>query len=125
MNTELKKQAHKKFDNWFDASGFDHYGVCGCFGVCNCKSPRERMHREIDSLIDETVLSEQERIVGIIEEDKLKKTTYSIIKNYEPNLIEAITIPESYESAFNLGKTIAFKEIISLITNKSDINKDK
>jgi len=111
---ELKQQAHKEFDEKCKEVEFLH-GV----PVDLPNYYREKIKSFLDSIIDKTVQISEERIVGVI-------------KEYPERLLQIM--PEGklpfvvFQGKANEDekKTIYFqavKDIISLITNKSDINK--
>lgn len=97
---ELKEQVHKEFDEILSNKTLGEqiytdfgYGCMECGGGLK----EEWVKSFIDSLIDKTVQMTEERIVAGL------------------NLIELSGKPEGFE--------LAIDDIISLITNKSGINK--
>ena len=87
MNTqEIKKQAREEFDSIFRGQ------------ITETRGRESEMYKFIDSLIDKTVLHEQERIVGICND-----------------YIEGVNGCDDVK--------IVRDRILSLITNKSDSNK--
>lgn len=99
---ELKEQAHKEFDEQLPLS--EWY----CLDHTEVKQLKESVESFIDSLIDKTVQMTEERIVGVIES-----------KDY---VGEAEMRDEFGGNGKETAKIIV-GDIISLITNKSDINK--
>ena len=107
MNQELKEQAHKEFDKKFE----EHKNGKNSIGIQYIDAPETTFKSFIDSIIDKTVQHEQDRIVEIIEDwTPTKYTGYGVSPI-------AMTL-DDHKRNFS-------KELISLITNKSDINKDK
>lgn len=100
---ELKKEVHKEFDE----RKWQHWHTrCSQF-VEIPDSLKDQLKSFIDSLIDKTVRMTEERIVGLIEERQK-------LFNFLPK----------DKWCYKMVKTTDL-DIISLITNKSEINKDK
>ncbi len=97
---ELKKQAHKEFEKILDEIIADEEN-----SECNVGYYKESYLNRLDSLIDKTVQMERERIVALIE--KLKNNVQHTHMG----------------GCFDCSKDLILDDIISLITNKSDINK--
>ena len=99
MNKELKEQAHKEFDEKFKSICKKHIiekYLCDpeSFYIKNAQTFVDSLYFLIDSLIDKTVLQKQERVV---EELKLSRMFFYATQEDKD-------------------------EVVSLITNKSDIN---
>lgn len=104
MNKELKQQAHKEFEL-----------VVGITSIGETNEEHQkRIRKFIDSIIDKTVQMTEERIVGLIKERK--------DHIYQTAQRDAVN-PNGYDYYRIMLNSI--DDIISLITNNSDINKDK
>ena len=112
MNKELKEQAHKEFDERFCSftlSADERCNECvhktfdGSSVADYCGSADEYIKSFIDSLIDKTVQMTEERIV-------------EYVTNPTRNGISSMFQLEGDEKYVNAN------QLISLITNKSDIN---
>lgn len=102
MNKELKEHAHKEFDDTFINEVWKILKLPNVNDLRKQQRILELYRKSTDSIIDKTVLSEQDRIVGIIE-------------NAQDNYLDI----NSYETYAEL------ESLKSLITNKSYLNKDK
>lgn len=105
---EIKQQAHKEFDKKFVKDS-----TMTNVRLIERQNPNE-IKSFLDSLIDRTVQMTEERIVN-----KLKNKQKSLkkeIKKYK-------TLPFYREAGEVRGEFIMVSELISLITNKSEINK--
>lgn len=101
---ELKKQAHKEFDE---------QATWEKFGRLTSDKQKIFVKSFIDSLIDKTVQMTEERIVWIIQQTR-KRPNY-----LNPTMTESAEIISFEDMEYNK----ALQDIESLITNKSDINK--
>lgn len=107
MNKELKEQAMEDImtilkEKTVIAETDDECSITGLIY-------KKKINYVLDSLIEKTVQSERDRIVGIIEKQRLIKTSNEGGVDF--------MIREAGNAIIN--------DIISLITNKSDINSNK
>jgi hypothetical protein len=47
---------------------------------------------------------------------KIKTKRYKLIEHHQLDKVDSITIPDSYESAFELGRDISIKDLINHLT---------
>lgn len=112
MNQELKEQAHKEFDEKYIKKAEQFYKTAVSDQVAPYRHQLETLldiKQDIDSLIDKTVQTTEERIVDLIERQYGDVVTTNKDVAIPHNCLE-------YETALD--------DIITLITNKGDINKD-
>lgn len=112
MNQELKEQTHKEFDKcsikleWKEKP--EIADILQNISDIAFEKQKIEVHKLLDSLIDKTVQHEQDRIVGIMED--------YFNSEMEQNKGSRLVYEQLGEDKIR---------IISLITNKSDINKNK
>jgi hypothetical protein len=56
----------EEFDNLFNSLGFDTVVTCGCFGKCDCKTPRTKLQDFIQNLLTQNTADTLERVIETI-----------------------------------------------------------